>query len=181
MFLTIGTVKKTITILVFSFVFYSCTPSPEKQIWQKGNLHTHSFWSDGNDFPEMIIQWYKKNDYQFIALSDHNTIADQEQWYPLSEKDFENNVLEKYIASYGDWVETKTDSSKVLVRLKTFDEYRSKLEDPKRFLIIKSEEVTSSYKNKPIHINVTNIQEKIEPVKGNSVVEVMQKTLDFVH
>src|SRR4051794_14253426 len=25
-------------------------PSPR---WLKGNLHTHSFWSDGDDFPEM--------------------------------------------------------------------------------------------------------------------------------
>ena len=129
----------------------------------------------------MIIQWYKNQGYQFIALSDHNTIAKQERWYELSKKDIENKVLEKYENAYGDWVETQTDSMGVRVRLKTFDEYRSKLEEPGRFLIIKSEEVTSSYEKKPIHINVTNIQEKIEPVKGSSVVEIMQKTLDLVH
>ena len=129
----------------------------------------------------MIIQWYKNQGYQFIALSDHNTIAKQERWYELSKKDIENKVLEKYENAYGDWVETQTDSMGVRVRLKTFDEYRSKLEEPGRFLIVKSEEVTSSYEKKPIHINVTNIQEKIEPVKGSSVVEIMQKTLDLVH
>ena len=31
--------------------------------WYKGNLHTHSLWSDGNDFPEMICQWYKSHGY----------------------------------------------------------------------------------------------------------------------
>jgi hypothetical protein len=41
--------------------------------------------------------------------------------------------------------------------------------------------VTSSFENKPVHINVTNIKEKIEPFKGNSVYEVMQQTLDEVH
>ena len=173
--------KKLVRVLLFFSFLISCDSNSENQQWQKGNLHTHSFWSDGNDFPEMIIQWYKNQGYQFIALSDHNTIAKQERWYELSKRDIENKVLEKYENAYGDWVETQTDSMGVNVRLKTFDEYRSKLEEPGRFLIIKSEEVTSSYEKKPIHINVTNIQEKIEPVKGSSVVEIMQKTLDLVH
>lgn len=173
--------KKLVRVLLFFSFLISCDSNSENQQWQKGNLHTHSFWSDGNDFPEMIIQWYKNQGYQFIALSDHNTIAKQERWYELSKKDIENKVLEKYENAYGDWVETQTDSMCVRVRLKTFDEYRSKLEEPGRFLIVKSEEVTSSYEKKPIHINVTNIQEKIEPVKGSSVVEIMQKTLDLVH
>ena len=173
--------NKLVRVLLFFSFLISCDSNSENQQWQKGNLHTHSFWSDGNDFPEMIIQWYKNQGYQFIALSDHNTIAKQERWYELSKKDIENRVLEKYENAYGDWVETQTDSMCVRVRLKTFDEYRSKLEEPGRFLIVKSEEVTSSYEKKPIHINVTNIQEKIEPVKGSSVVEIMQKTLDLVH
>ena len=34
----------------------------------------------------MIIQWYKDNDYQFIVLSDHNTIGDSEFWYEIREE-----------------------------------------------------------------------------------------------
>jgi hypothetical protein len=172
--------KKLILILIF-IPLISCKQEFPKQYWQKGNLHTHSFWSDGDDFPEMIIKWYKNNDYQFIALSDHNTMASRDYWYKLKEKDNQNKVLEKYQKSLGDWVETKIDSTGMFVRLKTFKEYQSKLEDPNSFLIIQSEEVTSSFENKPVHINVTNIKEKIEPFKGNSVYEVMQQTLDEVH
>ena len=47
-------------------------------------------------------------------------------------------------------------------------------------MVIKSEEVTSSFKNKPVHINVTNIEEKIDPIRGTSVLDVMQRTLDAV-
>jgi hypothetical protein len=159
----------------------SCDSSDAVQVWHKGNLHTHSLWSDGDDFPEMIIDWYKNNDYQFIAISDHNTLADTQYWYGLTEKDIQNRTLDKYLQSFGeDWVETKVDSSVTSVRLKTFDEYRSKLEEKGTFLIIRSEEVTSSFEKNPIHINVTNIQKKIDPVKGTSVVDVMQKTLDLV-
>ena len=172
---------KKLTLLFIFISFISCKQEFPKQHWQKGNLHTHSFWSDGDDFPEMIIKWYKDNDYQFIALSDHNTMASGDYWYRLKEKDNQNKVLEKYQKSLGDWVETKIDSTGTLVRLKTFKEYQSKLEDPNSFLIIQSEEVTSSFENKPVHINVTNIKEKIEPFKGNSVFEVMQQTLDEVH
>jgi hypothetical protein len=162
-------------------LLFSCGSAEPKQNWQKGNLHTHSFWSDGDDFPEMIIQWYKDNDYQFIALSDHNTIAKGSNWYKLKESDKKNNVIEKYKKRFGDWVESKIDSSGTSVRLKTFEEYKSKLDVQDSFLIIRSEEVTSSFEKKPVHINVTNIQEKIEPIKANSVYEVMQQTLDTVH
>tara|TARA_B100000767_G_C19769641_1_gene539298 strand:+ start:1911 stop:3080 length:1170 start_codon:yes stop_codon:yes gene_type:complete len=165
--------------LILLLLFISCNQEIPKQNWQKGNLHTHSFWSDGDDFPEMIIKWYKDNGYQFIALSDHNTISQGENWYKLNTNDKKNFALEKYKKSFGDWVETKIDSNETHVRLKTFEEYKSKLEDLNSFLIIRSEEVTSY--SKPVHINVTNIKEKIEPAQGNSVLEVMQKTLDAVH
>ena len=166
---------------LISIQLVSCKNFSAKQTWHKGNLHTHSLWSDGDDFPEMIIQWYKDNDYQFIALSDHNTIGDSEFWYEIREREVKNKTLEKYQNRFGDWVETKMDSGKTLVRLKTFEEFRSKLQVPDSFLVIKSEEVTSSFEKKPIHINVTNIVEKIDPIRGTSVLDVMQRTLDAVH
>src|SRR5262245_12913999 len=51
----------------------------------KGNLHTHSLWSDGDDFPEMIADWYKRHGYQFLALSDHNRLSEGERWINLDE------------------------------------------------------------------------------------------------
>ncbi len=48
--------------------------------WFKGNLHTHSLWSDGNDFPEMICDWYQRAGYQFLALSDHNILSEGVKW-----------------------------------------------------------------------------------------------------
>lgn len=95
-------------ILLILPLLYSCSSESEKQLWHKGNLHTHSFWSDGDDFPEMIIKWYKDHEYQFIALSDHNTIADSDFWYKLTQKDIKNKVLDQYIETFGDeWVERK--------------------------------------------------------------------------
>ena len=117
-------------------MFFSCDQELPKQYWQKGNLHTHSFWSDGDDFPEMILKWYKDNNYQFTALSDHNTIASGDYWYKLKKSDINNKTLEKYQESFGDWVETRTHGNETFVRLKTFEEYKSKLEKSDAFLII---------------------------------------------
>ena len=169
---------KTAIVLFF---LTSCNSLDETQVWQKGNLHTHSLWSDGDDFPEMIIQWYKDNEYQFVALSDHNTVSEnQNRWYKIGQREINNKTLEKYKERFGDWVEEKTDDKGTYARLKPYEEYKNKLEE-KDFLVIRSEEVTSGFEGKPVHINVTNIQEKIEPFKGGSVLDVMQQTLDAVH
>ena len=58
----------------------------ETKRWYKGNLHTHTYWSDGDEYPEMALDWYKNHDYDFVALSDHNTLARDEKRVKLSLK-----------------------------------------------------------------------------------------------
>ena len=41
----------------------------------KGNTHAHTLWSDGNDFPEMVADWYRSQGYNFLVLSDHNVLS----------------------------------------------------------------------------------------------------------
>ncbi len=151
----------------------------EKQ-WFKGNLHTHSYWSDGDEFPEVIMDWYKSNGYQFIALSDHNILAESDKWVAISQDSIYQKAFENYLEDYGsDWVNYETDSSnQIHVKLKTFVEYRGRFEEEGKFLIIQSEEVSDHFENKPLHMNVTNIQKKIDPQGGNSVVEVLQNNID---
>ena len=60
--------------------------------WYKGNLHTHSYWSDGDEFPEVIMDWYKSNGYQFVALSDHNILAEGEKWKVIAEDSIYQNA-----------------------------------------------------------------------------------------
>jgi hypothetical protein len=54
--------------------------APIPKGWYKGNLHTHTLWSDGDDYPEMVVNWYKSHGYQFLALSDHNILLAGEKW-----------------------------------------------------------------------------------------------------
>jgi hypothetical protein len=151
--------------------------------WFKGNTHTHSLWSDGNDYPEMIMDWYKSHGYDFISLSDHNILAQGEKWVTLPAHPFRQNRFREYLEKYGkDWVTYKTDSAgKISVRLKTLTEYQPLFEEAGKFLIMQAEEISDQYEKKPIHIGAINLQELIKPQGGNSVAEVMQNNLDEVY
>ena len=80
--------------------------------WWKGNLHTHSFWSDGDDYPEMIVGWYKEHGYEFLALSDHNRMQVGEKWIAALTNGVSGVALEKYLRRYGtNWVERREETA----------------------------------------------------------------------
>lgn len=151
--------------------------------WYKGNTHTHSYWSDGDDFPEMILDWYKTRGYDFIALSDHNILADKEYWKQIPAHPFRQRRFREYLDKYGEqWVTYRTDSAgRISVKLKTLAEFRPLFEEKDKFLIIKAEEITDGYAGKPVHMNAINVQELVKPRGGNSVAEVLQNNLDAVY
>ena len=99
----------------------------EELRWFKGNTHTHSLWSDGNDFPEMITDWYKKKGYVFLAISDHNVLQAKEVWMgvPAVEKRRKalgKMTMDKYRARFGDeWVTTRDKDGVTEVRLKKLE------------------------------------------------------------
>jgi hypothetical protein len=150
--------------------------------WWKGNLHTHSLWSDGDDFPEMIAAWYLDNGYNFLALSDHNVLSDGQRW--MARKAILDrggpDVVSKYLQRFGAaWVEMRTDPAKgeVEVRLKPLDEFRSLVEHAGKFLMIPAEEISDSAEGKPVHMNATNLAELIKPLGGKTVREAMANNL----
>jgi hypothetical protein len=149
--------------------------------WWKGNLHTHSFWSDGDDFPEMIVEWYKGEGYDFLAISDHNVIHDPERWLALGTNEVRHAAAGKYLARFGtNWVEQRGEDPKREVRLKRLAEYRAKFEKPGGFLLMESEEISDKFESLPVHMNAHNIREKIPPQGGKSVLEVMQNNMNAV-
>ena len=167
-------------------LFASTALADDEAQWFKGNTHTHSLWSDGNDFPEMITSWYKEKGYDFMALTDHNILAEGEKWMALDaiakrQRAIGRSAMDKYVAKFGkDWVETRETAEGVKeVRLKTLEEYRKGLEESGKFLIIQAEEISNSAGGKPIHINAINVTEVIPAIKAtdaSEVSEVIRKT-----
>ena len=174
-------IKYTFALVLSGFLLITCKAPETKQLtWYKGNLHTHTYWSDGDEFPEMVLDWYKSKGYDFIGLSDHNTVAQEEKWVVIQKSPLYETSFQNYLAKFGsDWVEHKNDTGRVQVKLKTFDEYKAKMEGD-GFLIIPSEEISNYVGKIPVHINATNIQELISAPNGNTVAEAMQQSVDAV-
>lgn len=159
----------------------SAQSTPTDMRWWKGNLHTHSHWSDGDDYPEMIVAWYQENGYHFLSLSDHNIMLEGEKWITITNSRGGKVAFDKYLKRFGpDWVVTQTADGVEKVRLKTLEEFRGKFERPGRFLLIPGEEISASYDKLPIHVNASNLRELIPPQKGNSVFEVLQNNINAV-
>ena len=151
--------------------------------WYKGNMHTHSLWSDGDDYPEMIARWYRDHGYQFVVFTDHNTLLNKERWIDSVSNKGGTKALEK-LRSAGfpkDWVQMRPGKNDALeIRLKTFDEVFDRMTVPGEFLLIQGEEVSDRFGRLPIHLCVTNTSVVLTPLGGDSVVEVMQRNVDAV-
>jgi len=56
-------------------------PFGDKGNWYKGNLHSHTRLSDGNVSVEELADGYRDFGYDFLAITDHNTIAEIPEKY----------------------------------------------------------------------------------------------------
>jgi len=146
--------------------------------WLRGNMHTHTFWSDGRDFPESVSKWYKDNNYDFLILTDHNILPetpvsgpirgnhiliDGELWQRIRK---DNPAVSNYLNSFGEeWVEKQLDEDEdyLQFRIKPLNEFRNMFEEPEKFLLIQGNEITDRH---GIHILTFYVDEVIPPVGG---------------
>ena len=149
--------------------------------WYRGNLHTHSHWSDGDDYLEMIALWYRDHQYDFLCFTDHNTLADREHWVEVDKTKGGRKAYDKLKAKFPEgWTDERTKDDKLEVRLKRFDEVVAKVGDPGKFLLIQGEEISDKFGKQPIHLNAHNIRDVLPPRGGESVYEVIQNNVDAV-
>lgn len=149
--------------------------------WYRGNIHTHSLWSDGDDYLEMIALWYRERGYDFLGFSDHNVLSNTERWIDVLDSAGGRKAYDKLKARFHEgWVEERTVDGRLQVRLKRFDEVNREVGVPGKFLLMMGEEITDRFKNLPVHLNATNIQQLVPPLGGSSVYETMQNNVNAV-
>ncbi len=157
-------------LLLSSLALPLAAQDHDTRAWFKGNTHTHSLWSDGNDFPEMIFDWYRSKGYDFVGMSDHNVLLEGEKWVDLEtirkrQKAVGRDAVTKAEARFGkDWLKRETRDGKEGIVLKTLAECRALLEKPGEFYLLPAEEMSNSGQKKPVHINIINLDEVIQPV-----------------
>ena len=149
--------------ILISTSLISCRKGDKMQ-WRKGNMHTHTFWSDGDDFPEPVAKWYKDNGYDFLVFTDHNILLEGERWRKFPEN---HPTLVKYTSLVGETLVDKrpdAEEGHVQVRLRTLKEFRSSFEEPEKYLLIMGNEITDQH---AVHL-VAIHQDEIIPTVGGT-------------
>lgn len=70
-----GILASTLIISVLVLSVRSQTSSLLKPQWFKGNTHSHTLRSDGDSTPEEVTKWYRDTGYNFLFITDHETIT----------------------------------------------------------------------------------------------------------
>jgi len=147
--------------------------------WYRGNLHTHSHWSDGDDYLEMIALWYREHQYDFLGFTDHNTLADKEKWVEVEKTRGGKVAYDKLKARFpNDWIDERMIDNRHEIRLKRFDEIADKFSEKDKFLLIQGEEISDLFGKSPIHLNASNLVAAIPPLGGTSVTDAIQNNVD---
>ncbi len=153
-----------IAIALFTPIFLS---AEDESNWYKGNTHTHTLWSDGDDLPESVADWYKSNGYDFLVLSDHNILSRGERWKELR-ADEAGPVMKKAAKRWGKkHVQTRVSNGKKQIRLMPLSEVRDLLEEPGKFIMIEGLEMTTNPSRYSVHTNPMNISALLETEKNS--------------
>lgn len=158
----------------------SSAASPQ---WFRGQFHTHSYWSDGQAFPEQAIEAYKQRGYNFMCLSDHNQFAKSTNtWREVKPTKIAKAVYDDYVKAFGkDWVESKTENGTngpiTSVRLKTYSQVKAKVDEPGKFLLLPGVELTQSLNGVDVHLNYINLPLALRSINGAGIVKKVTEPL----
>ena len=107
------------------------------------------------------LRWYKGNTHTHTLNSDGDSAPDDvAKWY--REHGYRFLVLSDHNV------------------LTNPDGLNAVLGASEQFLLIKGEEVTDRFGDKPIHVNALELSQAIDPQHGSSVLDVMQRTVDAI-
>ena len=65
--------KKIVVIILLLITNISFS---QEYRWYKGNIHTHTTLSDGDELPGKVVRWYQDNGYNFLIITDHNKLTE---------------------------------------------------------------------------------------------------------
>lgn len=129
-----------LSVLTVANLWVANTRIPPR--WVRGALHVHSFLSDGSASPWVMMETYRAAGYDFVALTDHDTIP----------------------------------SHKVATDILDFAEL-SGLHGEGTFLLLSGEEVSWEGAGLPVHTNVLNLDDVVEPEQHPTVVAALRAQL----
>jgi hypothetical protein len=161
--------------LSLSMLPFAANCAEDAERWYRGSTHCHTFWSDGDEFPEMVADWYKSHGYDFLAISDHDRLMAGQKWVVVDHGTrCTAAAVENCEKRFGaGWLVTREKNGRREVKLKTFDEIRAKLDEPGKFLLVQNEEIAGKVGDHSVHLNTVNLSELITMKTGRVVADTI--------
>lgn len=135
--------------------------------WYRGQMHMHSYWSDGNAFPEQAVSMYRTAGFHFLAFTEHNTLATHPAaWREVAASTVAGSKIAQdrftdYVDEFGTEVDSKVENGITYVRLKTLAEVKARFDAPGAFLMMPGMELTQAAQGRQVHMNYLNIPEAL--------------------
>ena len=161
--------------------------------WKKGALHTHSFWSDGEAFPEQVVLRHLERGYDFVCLTDHNNLGlDPQHWLYVIQPEqgpFPEGLpyiggctwqaaLERYQTDFPGIPETKTIAGRKYVRVRSLPEVKEIFRNQQNFAVIGGEELTTRLKTPStryqLDMGVLNLKQQMNYLSGETLPETLR-------
>jgi hypothetical protein len=148
--------------------------------WYRGNTHTHTWWSDGDSPPEIVVKWYRDHGYQFLVLSDHNVLSEGEKWVVADKKRSPGARIYEETFGAGQVVKRRRSDAQTEYRCAPLDKVKAMFQAPGRFILVQGEEITDSFDKKPVHLNGVNLRTVVTPQHGDSILDTLQNNVNAV-
>ena len=143
--------------------------------WYRGNIHMHSFWSDGNVYPEQAVAWYKDNGYHFVVLSDHTYLQlNPQRWINVGTSAARVALFDQLVERFGQ-PDTREVEGNRQVRLRTINELKEIFDAPGQFLMIPGHEINDSTNGVTLHGLAINVTETIPFQRGDTLAESINR------
>ncbi|MDO5555067.1 MAG: hypothetical protein Q4G68_15035, partial [Planctomycetia bacterium] len=194
--------NKRICILFLTLTFLGATELLHAQQWYKGELHSHSIWSDGRALPETVVHAYKEAGYDFLCLTDHNVMQlpalrfsswgygascpdeqafaeENSYWKQVTDSSW-SHLAPEFVAlaekTFGpNSVTKKVVKGQTWCRLKTFNELTEQFTEEGKFLLISGFEQTEMIASVGhVHLNFLNVPAPLPPLPRETAIKTIE-------
>ena len=154
-----------------------------KKRWYKGNMHCHTYWSDGRAFPDQAVRSYRDAGYDFCAVTDHNRMGENRDfWRKVEEKEtgWPPTICRRNFDIYKKefpWAESREANGVTEVRLQTLTELIERYAKPGKFLVMRGMEITrcdADYQ-RHMHMNYINLDAPIPEIEKAWLIQGMTR------
>jgi len=127
--------------------------------------------------PGELVAWYQGHGYQFLGLSEHNSVPDHESWVSAKSIRDYAEVGANCRSKRGPCPVSRLLNGDEQWKLQTMSDLRHDSERSERFILFQDEEITNDTPLYRLHVTAVNVASAIAPIQIGDRLPVLEETL----